>query len=99
MSSHKDFREEFPGHSQHVQWSPVYDGKGWIEHWVCSCGAIVPDPPDPHPEESLEFLIEEMVRAARELLATPVREGEDLRLSQLRRDLQAAVDEYDRTET
>ncbi len=52
------------------------------------------DPVDPHPEESLKLLIEELVRASRELLATPVREGEDPRMTQLRRDLQAALDEW-----
>ena len=85
-----------PDHD-HVQWRPAYDGKGGILHWVCSCGAIVPDPPDPHPEESLKLVIEELVRASREILATPVHPNESAEMTELRRNLKAAINEWDRT--
>ncbi len=90
---------------RHVQWAPIRDDtglpirneKGEIKHWACSCGKIIPDPPDPHPEESLELLIEELVRASRELLATPVRLDESKAMAELRRSLQASIDEWDRS--
>jgi hypothetical protein len=80
----------------HVQWMPIIvDDK--VKHWVCSCGVIVPDPVDPHPEESLDLLIEELVRASREILATPVRSDESSAMTELRRGLQASIDSYDRS--
>jgi hypothetical protein len=83
-----------PDHD-HIQWSPfIVNGK--VKHWVCSCGVIVPDR-DPHPEQSLELLIEEMVRASRELLTTPVHPDESKAMAKLRRSLQAAIDEWDRS--
>jgi len=86
-----------PDHA-HVQWSPVYDGKGGILHWVCSCGAIVPDPPDPHPEESLKLATEELVRAFQELLATSAPTTDETpAMIKLLRNLQAAIDEWNRS--
>jgi len=90
---------------QHVQWAPlrddkglpVLDEKGQVKHWICSCGVIVPDPPDPHPEESLDLLIEELVRASREILASPVHPDESATMTELRRGLQASLDSYDRS--
>jgi hypothetical protein len=86
-----------PDHD-HVQWRPAYDGKGGILHWVCSCGAIVPDPPDFHPEESLELVIEEVVRAFQELLATSAPTTDETpAMIKLLRNLQAAIDEWNRS--
>jgi hypothetical protein len=79
-----------------IQWSPVLDEHGNIKHWVCSCGDIVPDPRDPHPEESLRLLMDEMVRATRELLATPIHPEESAALTELRERLQAAIDGWER---
>jgi len=90
---------------QHVQWAPLlgenglplFDEKGQVKHWVCSCGVIVPDPVDPHPEESFELLMEEFVRASRELLATPIHPNENATMTELRRSLQASIDDWDRS--
>ena len=84
-----------PDHD-HVQWRPVIVN-GKVKHWICSCGAIVPDPVDPHPEESLKLVIEELVRASREILATPVHPNESAEVTELRRNLKAAINEGDRT--
>jgi hypothetical protein len=89
----------------HVQWKPLLDNQGApvldehgnVKHWICFCGVIVPDPVDPHPEESLDLFMEEMVRASREFLATPIGDHETAAMTELRRGLQASIDEYDRS--
>jgi len=90
----------------HVQWVPlcdemgvpIRDEKGEGKHWVCSCGVIVPDPPDFHPEESLELVIEEVVRAFQELLATSAPTTDETpAMIKLLRNLQAAIDEWNRS--
>ena len=90
----------------HVQWVPlcdemgvpIRDEKGEVKHWICSCGAIVPDPPDPHPEESLKLATEELVRAFQELLATSAPTTDETpAMIKLLRNLQAAIDEWNRS--
>jgi hypothetical protein len=80
----------------HTQWMPIIVNDK-VKHWICSCGVIVPDLVDPHPEESLEILIDEMVRASREFLATPIGDHETAAMIEMRASLKAAIDEYDRS--